>query len=128
MVQISLQNSGGKVVFYGWVPRNPPPWAPTGVNKQSKVLTSFLKTWSVLDYLTVVDRKLGDQRLTMMQLDQQYWKSKEVYPWTISRTQSEEINNSEEHFPERFKEVSSQVQIKENIEVTDNKRESLFVI
>ena len=30
MVQISLQNSGGKVVFYGWVPRNPP-WAPTGV-------------------------------------------------------------------------------------------------
>ena len=30
MVQISLQKSGGKVVFYGWVPRNPP-WAPTGV-------------------------------------------------------------------------------------------------
>ena len=30
MVQISLQNSAGKVVFYGWVPRNPP-WAPTGV-------------------------------------------------------------------------------------------------
>ena len=28
MVQISLQNSAGKVVFYGWVPRNPP-WAPT---------------------------------------------------------------------------------------------------
>ena len=25
MVQISLQNSAGKVVFYGWVPRNPPP-------------------------------------------------------------------------------------------------------
>ena len=24
MVQISLQNSGGKVVFYTWVPRNPP--------------------------------------------------------------------------------------------------------
>ena len=24
MVQISLQNSDGKVVFYGWVPRNPP--------------------------------------------------------------------------------------------------------
>ena len=23
MVQISLQNSGGKVVFYVWVPRNP---------------------------------------------------------------------------------------------------------
>ena len=23
MVQISLQNSAGKVVFYGWVPRNP---------------------------------------------------------------------------------------------------------
>ena len=31
MVQISLQNSGGKAVFYGWVPRTPPPWAPTGV-------------------------------------------------------------------------------------------------
>ena len=30
MVQLSSQNSGGKVVFYGWVPRNPP-WAPTGV-------------------------------------------------------------------------------------------------
>ena len=31
MVQISLQNSGGKVVFYAWVPRNPPPpWEPTG--------------------------------------------------------------------------------------------------
>ena len=29
MVQISLQNSAEKVVFYGWVPRNPP-WAPTG--------------------------------------------------------------------------------------------------
>ena len=31
MVQISLQNSGGKVVFYGWVPRTPPPWAPPGI-------------------------------------------------------------------------------------------------
>ena len=30
MVQISLQNLAGKVVFYGWVPRTPP-WAPTGV-------------------------------------------------------------------------------------------------
>ena len=31
-VQISLQNSAGKVVFYGWVPKNPPPpWAPTEV-------------------------------------------------------------------------------------------------
>ena len=30
MVQISLQNCSGKVVLYGWVPRNPP-WAPTGV-------------------------------------------------------------------------------------------------
>ena len=24
ILQISLQNSAGKVVFYGWVPRNPP--------------------------------------------------------------------------------------------------------
>ena len=30
MVQISLQNSGGKVVFSGGVPWNPP-WALTGV-------------------------------------------------------------------------------------------------
>ena len=29
-VQISLQNSAGKVVFYGWVPKNPP-WAPREV-------------------------------------------------------------------------------------------------
>ena len=40
-----------------------------------------------------------------MQLDQQYWKSKEVYPWTFGRTQSEEINNSAQHFAEWFKEV-----------------------
>ena len=53
-------------------------------------------------YLTVVDRKLGDQRLTLMQLDQEYWKSKEVFPWTFSRTQSEEINNSAQKFAERF--------------------------
>ena len=31
MVQISLQNSGGKVVFLGWFHGNPPPWGPTGV-------------------------------------------------------------------------------------------------
>ena len=30
MMQISLQNSAGKVVFYGWVPRNTP-WALMGV-------------------------------------------------------------------------------------------------
>ena len=30
MVQISLQNSAGKVVFYGWVPRNPPPLGTNG--------------------------------------------------------------------------------------------------
>ena len=30
-VQISSQYSAGKVVFYGWVTRTPPPWAPTGV-------------------------------------------------------------------------------------------------
>ena len=59
-------------------------------------------------YLTVVDRELGDQWLTMMQLDQQYWKSKEVYPWTFGGTQSEEISNSAQHFAERFKEVPLQ--------------------
>ena len=32
MLQISLQNSNGKVVFLGRVPWNPPaPWAPMGV-------------------------------------------------------------------------------------------------
>ena len=30
-MQISLQNSSGKVVFYGWSLGTPPPWAPTGV-------------------------------------------------------------------------------------------------
>ena len=30
MVQISLQNSAGKVVFYAWVPRNPPPLGTNG--------------------------------------------------------------------------------------------------
>ena len=47
MVQISLQNSGGKVFFYGWVPRNPsPPWAPTGVKVpwSLKVRAFFHKT------------------------------------------------------------------------------------
>ena len=34
MVQISLQNSGGKVVFYAWVPRNP----PLGTNGGEKYL------------------------------------------------------------------------------------------
>ena len=43
--------------------------------------------------LTVINRK-QDQGLKLMQLDQQYWKSKEVYPWTFDKTQSEEINNS----------------------------------
>ena len=55
-----------------------------------------------------IDRKLGDQRQTSIKLDQQYWKSKEVYPWTLCRTQSEEINNSAQHFAERFKEVPLQ--------------------
>ena len=36
MVQISLQNSGGKVVFYGWVPRNP----PLGTNGSKSTLVS----------------------------------------------------------------------------------------
>ena len=39
-------------------------------------LTSFWKLGVCCMNLTVVDRKLGDQRLTLMQLDQQYWKSK----------------------------------------------------
>ena len=43
-------------------------------------LTSFWKLGLCWMYLIVIDRKLGDQRLTLMQLDQQYWESKEVYP------------------------------------------------
>ena len=43
-VQISLQNSGGKVVFYGWVPRNP----PLGTN----VSKSTLVTWVLKIILT----------------------------------------------------------------------------
>ena len=40
MVQISLQNSGGKVVFYGGVPRNP----PLGTNgSKSTLVTEVLK-------------------------------------------------------------------------------------
>ena len=61
------------------------------------VKTSFWKLGLCWMYLTVVDRKLRDQQLTLMQLDQQYWKSKEVYPWTFGKTQtwqSEETNNS----------------------------------
>ena len=79
-------------------------------------------------YLTVVDRELGDQRLTLMQLDQQYWKSKEVYPWTFGGTQSEEISNSAQHFAERFKEVPLQDTNKINIKVANHKRELFFVI
>ena len=37
MVQISLQNSAGKVVFYGWVPRNPPPPLSTNGSKSTLV-------------------------------------------------------------------------------------------
>ena len=43
-----------------------------------------------------------------MQLDQQYWKSNEVYLGTFGKTQSEEINNSAQHFVERFKVVPLQ--------------------
>ena len=38
MVQISFPNSGGKVVFYGWVPRNSPP--PLGTNRSKSTLVS----------------------------------------------------------------------------------------
>ena len=43
-----------------------------------------------------------------MQLDQQYWKFKEVYPWTFGINQSEEISNSAQHFAERYKKVPLQ--------------------
>ena len=36
MVQISLQNSAGKGVFYGWVPRNP----PSGTNGSKSTLVT----------------------------------------------------------------------------------------
>ena len=38
MVQISLQNSCGKVIFYAWVPRNPPP--PLGSNGSKSTLVT----------------------------------------------------------------------------------------
>ena len=43
MVQISLQNFGGKVVLYGWVARSPPPWAPTGVKVPWSLKCLYLK-------------------------------------------------------------------------------------
>ena len=38
MVQISLQNSAGKVVFYGWVPRNP----PLGTNGSKSTMVTYV--------------------------------------------------------------------------------------
>ena len=71
-------------------------------------------------YLTVVDRKL-------MQLHQQYWKSKEVYPWTFGRTQSQEINKTEHSILHKdLKKFPCKIQIKHNIKVADNKRESFL--
>ena len=47
MVQISLQNSAGKVVFYGWVPRNP----PLGTNGSKSTLVTLVLKW--LRYLRI---------------------------------------------------------------------------
>ena len=49
------------------------------------IVNKFLKTWSGWMYQAVVDRKLGDQWLTLMQLDEQYWKSLEVYLWLSAK-------------------------------------------
>ena len=59
MVQISLQNSAGKVVFYGWVPRIPP-WAPTGV----KVPWLYLSVKHVLHRKSINQNMTAVQRLT----------------------------------------------------------------
>ena len=67
-----------------------------------------MKTGSVLDVPHSCRQKTGDPWLTLMQLDQQYWNSKEVYLWTFSRTQSEEITKSAQHFAKRFEEVPLQ--------------------
>ena len=45
MVQISLQNSGGKVVFYAWVSRNP----PLGTNGSKSTLVTLVLISSVHD-------------------------------------------------------------------------------
>ena len=46
MVQISLQNSGGKVVFYAWVPGTPPPLGTMGV-KVPWSLKGVLHLWAL---------------------------------------------------------------------------------
>ena len=47
MAQISLQNSAGKVVFYGWVPRNP----PLGTNgSKSTLVTEVLTKYILLKF------------------------------------------------------------------------------
>ena len=51
MVQISLQNSAWKVVFYGWVPRKPPlPWAPMGVKVPWSLLVLMDSAQNMLNF------------------------------------------------------------------------------
>ena len=47
MVQISLQNSGGKVVSYSWVPRN----SPLGTNGSKSTFNPGKKGWDSLSAL-----------------------------------------------------------------------------
>ena len=63
----------------------------------------------------------------MIQLDQQYWKSKMVYPRTFGRIQSEEINNGAQHFVERFREVPLQgIIYQQNMEVAEKQARITF--
>ena len=54
MVQISLQNSAGKVVFYAWVPRNPPGGkSPIGILNKVGPFQEILK---IVTNLFIFDR------------------------------------------------------------------------
>ena len=78
-------------------------------------------------YLTVVDRKLGDQRLTLVQLDQQYWKSQRSIHHVHGLSAEHKVKRSTTVRTD-LKKFPCKTQIKQNIKVADNKRESLFVI
>ena len=89
------------------------------------VINKFLKTWSVLDVPhSVVDRKPGDQWLTLMQLDAILKSPKR----SISRTHSEEIK-SLQLFAERLKGVPLKDTSKtKDLKAAYNEREPPFVI
>ena len=61
------------------------------------LLTLFFWKLCVLNVPYYGRSKRGYQRLTLIEatsLDQQYWESKEGYPWIFGRTESAETDNS----------------------------------